>query len=355
MIDLSVPAVSRDPFPFYEVLRTAGPVQWLPRHDAWIVLGYDAVKEAFARPEHFSSAPYREVDAVLLGEDPPRQALVRRLVSRCFTADALARLEATAARTAGALLRSEMDAVGGFSLPVSRAVAAELIGFDRATAEALVEATDVAAAGPEPLAGLVATLAGFAPRAAVYGQFLRDGDGLLGEAEVRSLVGLLWLASTTTTERVIAHGVLRLLHNAEVRAGVASDLGLLSPFIEEVMRLHPPEHLVPRLTTVDTHLAETSIPGGAVVHLCLGAANRDPAYFHDAFALRLDRPFRRHFAFGGGIHHCVGAPLARRVVAAALSALLRRSDQFRPLGSLHDLPWFASMTASSPTRLDILL
>jgi cytochrome P450 len=354
-IDLSDPAVARDPFVFYEALRPAGPVQWLPRNGAWIVLGHGAVKEAFARPEHFSNAPYRDVDPVLLGEDPPRQALIRRLVSRHFTSDAMERLEATGARAAAASLQSEMDAVGGFSLPVSRAVAAELIGFDRATVEELVAATDAAAAGPDPLTGLVSTLHGFAPRAAVFRQLLKDGEGMIGEAEAHRLVALLWLASTTTTERVIARGVLRLVQHPEVREAVAADPALLSIFIEEVMRLHPPEHLVPRLTTRETQLAGVTIPGGAVVHLCLGAANRDPEHYPDAASLRLDRSYRRHFAFGGGIHHCVGAALARRVVAASLSALLRRSAQPRLLGSEGDIAWFASMTALSPFRLDIAL
>jgi cytochrome P450 len=354
-IDLADPAVALDPFPFYEALRPAGPVQWLPRNGAWIVLGHGAVKDAFARPEDFSNAPYQGVDPVLLGEDPPRQALIRRLVSRHFTPEALERLEATAARTAAASIQPEMDAVGGFSLPVSRAVAAELIGFDRATVEELVAATDAAAGGPDPLAGLVSTLHGFAQQAAVYRQLLKDGEGLIGETEAQSLVALLWLASTTTTERVIARGVLRFVQHPDVCEAVAADPALLSPFIEEVMRLHPPEHLVPRLTTRETRLAGTTIPGGALVHLCLGAANRDPELYVDAASLRLDRAYRRHFAFGGGIHHCVGAPLARRVVAVSLAALLRRTARPRLAGAGEDIAWFASMTALSPSRLDIAL
>jgi cytochrome P450 len=305
-IDLGDPAVARDPFPFYEALRPAGPVQWLPRNGAWIVLGHDAVKDAFARPEHLSNAPYRPV-------------------------------------------------VGGFSLPVSRAVAAELIGFDRATLDELLEATGAAASAPDPMGSLIATLHGFAPRAAVYRQLLKDGEGLIGEAEAQSLVGLLWLASTTTTERVIAHSVLRLVQQRELQGALVADTALLPPFIEEVMRLHPPEHLVPRLTAVEMELAGTIIPAGAVVHLCLGAANRDPAHYDDPGTLRLDRAYRRHFGFGGGIHHCVGAPLARRVVAATLTALLRRSSAMRLRGSPDEIPWFASMTALSPSRLDIAL
>jgi cytochrome P450 len=352
-IDLNHPQVARDPFPFYEALRPAGPVQFLPKNGGWIVLSHAAVKDAFARPEHFSNAPYQPVDPVLLGEDPPRQALVRRVVSRHFTPEALTRLEATAARTARGLLQPEMDAVSGFSQPVSRAVAAELIGFDRATVEEVVAAADAAASGPDPLAGLVGALHGFAPRAAVYRQLLRDGEGLIGEEEARSLVGLLWLASFTTTERVIAWGVLRFLQHPDVRASVRADPQLFGAFIEEVMRLHPPEHLVPRLVTTKTELAGTVLPARALVYLSVAAANRDPELYDSADMLRLDRPHRRHFAFGGGIHHCVGAPLARRVVAAALAALLDGAPALRPVRPLAETPWFATMTALSPTRLEI--
>jgi cytochrome P450 len=354
-IDLVDPFVARNPFPFYEALRPAGPVQWLPRHCAWIVLSHDAVKEAFARPEHFSNAPYKEVDPVLLGEDPPRQPLVRRLVSRHFTPAALQRLEATAARTAKALLQPQMDAVGGFSQPVSRAVGAELIGFDAETVEEVSAAADAAAALPEPMPALVGALHGFAPRAAIYRTLLRDGEGLIGEDEARSLVALLWLASFTTTERVIARCVIRLLEHPHVHRTIAADATLIGPFIEEVMRLHPPEHLVPRLTTAPARLADTDIPASALVYLSIGAANRDPAQYNDPAGLRLDRAYRRHFAFGGGIHHCVGAPLARRVAGAALGVLLPRSGELRPLGPIDANPWFAALNASCPLRLNIVL
>src|SRR6185436_20529580 len=65
-IDLAAPATARDPFPHYEALRAGGPVQFLPRHDFWIVLGHNEVGSAFSRPTLFSNRPYAEVDAVLL-------------------------------------------------------------------------------------------------------------------------------------------------------------------------------------------------------------------------------------------------------------------------------------------------
>ncbi len=84
-IDLRAPEIVGDPLPTYETLRREGSVLFLPRHDYWIVLGHEAVRSAFARPEHFSNAPYRDVDAVLLAADPPEQTAMRRTVAKLFS------------------------------------------------------------------------------------------------------------------------------------------------------------------------------------------------------------------------------------------------------------------------------
>jgi cytochrome P450 len=353
--DLSARDVARNPFPHWEALRAGGPVQYLARHDAWIVLGYDAVKAAFAQPQIFSNMPYGQVDAVLLGADPPVHAAMRRLVSRHFTPEALRRLDAAAARIADRLVRPQLDAVGGFAGPLSRGVAAELIGFDEAAVADILAGSEAAGAAADPLAALIAGLDAAAPSARLYPDLLSDGEGLIGDAEARSLVRLLWLAANTTTERVIVHSVLRLVEDPALQERVRGDGRLVAPLVEEVMRLHPPEHLVPRLTLSAVELGGVAIPAGAVVHLAIGAANRDPAHFEAPAELRLDRPSKRHFAFGSGVHHCVGAPLARRVIGTALTTLIGRSTQLRPLQPLDSVPYFATMTALSPERLEIAL
>jgi cytochrome P450 len=109
--------------------------------------------------------------------------------------------------------------------------------------------------------------------------------------------------------------------------------------------------MVPRVTTEAVKIGECDIPPEALVYLCVSAANRDPACFEEPGELRLDRVARRHFAFGGGIHQCVGSSLARRVVAVAIAALLDRTDRFRPLQPLGSIDYFQTMTALSPLRL----
>ena len=350
-LDLASPDVVRDPFPHYEKLRQNGPVQFLDHHGFWIVLGHDEVKSAFEQPQLFSSGPYRDIDAVLLGADPPTHAAVRKLISRLFSAEALNRMIAAAHAKAEELIAPELDVVAQFAAPISRAVAAELIGLDDDDVAEILRALEESMSAAEPLAEFIRRLDGLADRGRLFATLQREAGDLLGEAELRSLIRLLWLAATTTTERVICRGVLRLMQHEDVHRAVQKDRALLAPFIEEVMRLHPPEHLVPRRTIGPVRLGGCDLPAGALVYLCVSAANRDPARYDDPAALQLDRSFRRHFAFGGGIHQCVGAPLTRRIVALAIDALVERG--FRPLQPLDAIDWFQTMTALTPNRLMI--
>jgi cytochrome P450 len=351
-IDLADPRVSADPFPYYERLRGEGPVLFLPRNSAWIILGYEQAKAAFAQPAIFSNAPYSEIDPVLLAADPPAHEPVRRLVARRFTNDLIARLVAFAEAEAARLIAPRVDAVSGYALPLSRRVAAKLIGFDDAALSDILAAIDASMAAPEPVAALVAALDAIAPRASLFPELF--GEGGVSESEARSLIRLLWLAATTTTERVMTRCVLGLVENVPLQEKIAADRALLPAFIEEIMRLHPPELMMPRLTRQEASIGGATIPAGMLVHVCVAAANRDPAAFDDPAALRLDRPARRHFAFGSGIHHCVGAPLARRIVATAIGALLD-AGHLRALEPLDRLTLFTSLTAHAPLKLAIAI
>ncbi|HEV2865230.1 MAG TPA: cytochrome P450 [Allosphingosinicella sp.] len=353
-LHLADPAVARDPFPHYEALRRrGGSVQFLAAHDYWIVLGHEECRAAFDSPRVFSNGPYAPVDAVLLAADPPRHTPVRKLVSRQFSAEALGRLSDSAGELARSLVRPELEVVEEFALAVSRRVTAELIGFEAAASADIVAAYEASLTAEDPLAAFIVEIDRLAERARLFHAWRHAGAHDLEEAELRSLIRLLWLAGTTTTERVITRAVLRLLQHPDLRAAVTADRALLVPFLEEVMRLHPPEHMVPRLTLEPVRLGGVDLPQGAEVRLCVSAANRDPAAWEAPAAIRFDRRGRRHFAFGGGIHQCLGAPLARRVAAAALGALLDGAPQLRALEPLEHIPYFATETALAPLRLRV--
>lgn len=344
-IDLAAPAVARNPFPHYEELRRDGPVQYLARHDAWILLGHDEVAAAFAQPLTFSNRAYAEVDPVLLAADPPEHTHVRRIVSRHMSPDVVAHLIAFAEEHAPALLRPRMDAVADYAMPLSAAVAAQLLGFD-ADEVGRIRAARSSIGGVPNLAELLRVVDLVSDRARLYRRLTAE-DGL-GEAESRSVVRLLWLAATMTTERAIAHSVLRLLEKDQ-----QLDPALVPLFVEEVLRLHPPELLVPRATAQAVELGGRRIPAGAAVLLCVAAANRDPARFERPAELRLDRPPARTFTFGSGVHHCLGSVLGRRVVHAAVRALLRRGVRGPQPMNVHDVVGWCSMTASPVAKLMI--
>ena len=355
-IDLDDPQVSQDPFPWYEMLRAEGAVVHLTRHDFWLVLGYEEARQVFAQPEFFSSSPYTYVDTAMLSVDPPLHGPVRRIVGRAFSGATLRGLEQQAAQLADALISKELEIVRDFARPISRQVAASLIGFDEAALDALVRAEEETATASENAFQLLCTaIDSIAPRAALRKKLLRDGDGLISEDDAGSLVRLLWLASTATTERTISQCVLRLVEDPSLADRLRREPDLISAFVEEVLRLAPPENLIQRRSVGHATIGRTAIPPGAAVQICLPAVNRDPGRYDAAGALRLDRSSAGNLSFGSGIHQCVGGPMTRRVVNAAMAAFIRRSSGLRALTPLEEVKWVHAMMVRAPQELRVAL
>lgn len=344
-LDLSDASVAADPFPRYEELRRGGSVHFLPRQGFWLVLGYEEVHRALTQPQLFSNrAPeWKAVDSVLLGADPPEHTAARRAVVHLFSAEVLEALAGFAERTAEELLRPlaagrSLEVLREFASPLSEEVSARLIGFDEATLAALRATQGAAKDQGGWLAALDSVIAENAGLIPFYGRLQRDGELGLSAAQTRSLIRFLWIAGITTTRRAISSAVLSMLRHPAERGRVGSDPRLLPAFVEESLRLHPPEHTVSRVTAVEVELSGVRIPAGAPVRLCIGAANRDPAQFADPASFLLPRTPNRHLSFGAGVHRCVGAALARTEVAAALRVLLRVAPHFRPVEPLASLP-----------------
>lgn len=345
-LDLYSPEYARDPFPFYEALRPAGSVHFLPRNGCWLVTGYEDVQWALARPRVFSNAvaDWRAFDALMLGADPPGHTAARRVSNPHFPHQHSAELAAFAEGEAERLLRplaagAPCDVLIDFAAPLAEAAAARLVGFDE-EALAAVRAAEGAARDIEGrLSALDAVIEGAAGRTTLYGELMRSGDWEHEPADVRSLVRLFWLAGTATTRRAIAASALMLLRHTSLRPRVASDPDALAAFLEETLRLLPPEHLLPRRAVTEVELSGVKIPEGALVRLCVAAANRDPAKFKDPETFLPGRTFNRHLSFGGGIHRCIGAGLARTVTAGAARTLLRLAPEFRAAVPLDALPF----------------
>lgn len=336
-IDFDAPSIALDPFPAYDLLRASAPVHFLPRHDAWMVLGHDELRAAFAMPQLLSNRPYENVDAVLLAVDPPAHAAMRRIASRYFGREVIESIgQATADAAPRLLAKRRIDAVREYGEPLSELAAARLIGLD----EDALSAVRGAGGHFTDFARSMRDLNALAHRAAIYGGLRADG---LDETQARSLVALFWVASTKTTERAIAASAFRLVTHDDVRRALQRDPSATSRFLDEVLRLHQPEPMLRRLATAPVQLGGVAIPAGALVHLSLAAANRDPARYERPHEFRLDRGGSGHLSFGHGVHYCIGAAVARTVVDAAVRALIADGREPRLAQPAESIRWQASM------------
>jgi cytochrome P450 len=353
VVSFDDPRVSSDPFTWYERLRAEGGILFLPRHESWIVLNYQTARAILADPEHFSSAPFAFIDPVMLGADPPEHGVVRRIVSRRFNGEMLRSLEAGARERAAMLLAPEMDIVGDFARPISRRTAAALIGFDDdALLAAELAEDEVAEQRPDAFNRLLATLDGLAPRSAAYGDFTGEGQDSLSDSQARSVVRLLWVASTATTERTITQAVLRLLETPALQEQLRKNPGEIPAFVDEVIRLAPPELFLRRVVRKDAILEGVTLRADAQILISLGAANRDASVYPEParFAPGRSPP---SLGFGAGIHACVGGPLSRRIVAAAIGILLGRTSNVKPAEPLSSIPMLHAMVVFTPMRLKV--
>jgi cytochrome P450 len=250
---------------------------------------------------------------------------------------------------------TRVDIVDDFAYPFPVTVICRLLGVPRedeprfqAMADALIKAVDPTTGGiaerQHRRAEAVADLGRY------FAQLLdarrgHPGDDLLSglvggdgpetpmsREEVLSNAALLLVAGHETTVNLITNGMLTLLRHPEVldrlRRGDEPDLAVR--VVEELLRFEPPVHFLPnRYTLDDIEVAGTTIPGGSPVTLVLAAGSRDPADVPDPDRFDPDREHNEHLGFGGGVHYCFGAPLARPEARIALTELARRLENPR--------------------------
>ncbi|MEM7140673.1 MAG: cytochrome P450 [Actinomycetota bacterium] len=161
---------------------------------------------------------------------------------------------------------------------------------------------------------------------------LTEEDGsvhTLSDAEIYSFAILLLGAGSGTTWKQMGITLAALLREPELLERVRVDRSLLKPAIEESLRWEPTDPMFSRWVAEDTSLAGVEIPKGSVVHMCLGAANRDPERWDDPDVFDIDRPMRPSQGFGSGPHVCLGMHVARAEMHTGISALLDRLPNLR--------------------------
>ncbi|MFE7571577.1 cytochrome P450 [Streptomyces sp. NPDC057539] len=362
----AAPDFFADPYPAYQALRAEGPVRRVRMpggEGVWLVLGYDAVRAGLGdsrlcndirHSAEFDSDGGYAIGRNMLQVDPPDHTRLRALVSRQFTARRIAELGPRVQRVAADLLDAMAPAGGGdlveaYAFPLPITVICELLGVPAADREAfhrwssvIVAVTDAeaamagAAAMTEYLGGLIEEKRRLAPgedtdllHALVRAHDSDDAEGdRLAPDELLGMAFLLLVAGHETTVNLISSAVHLLLRHPDQLAALRADPGLMDGAIEETLRYEPPAQIAAyRYTAEPVTLAGTPIPRGERVVLSLAAANRDPARFADPerFDIRRDPAANRaQLAFSHGIHHCLGAPLARLEASVALPALLER-------------------------------
>ncbi|RBQ18767.1 cytochrome P450 [Spongiactinospora rosea] len=325
---------------------------------AYVICRHEDVRQVLADPARFSSAltPIPGSERMnaeeaatmragqLIGFDPPEHTRLRRMLTPEFTVRRMRTLEPRITEIVHAALDDleragkPADLVEHFALPVPSLVICELLGVphaDRAefqdrSARLLDTSLPIdqrVAAQREDrayMAGLVAR-AQADPGEDMLGMLVREHGHDLGTDELVGIAGLLLLAGHETTSNMLGLGTLALLRHPDQLALIRKDPALAEPAVEELLRWLSIVHaLPPRTTTADVEVAGHVIPAGSLVICSFPAANRDPAFIDDPATLDITRGAAGHVAFGHGVHHCLGAPLARMEMRIAFPELLRR-------------------------------
>jgi hypothetical protein len=176
-----------------------------------------------------------------------------------------------------------------------------------------------------------------------------DESGAMDDEELLGFVRLLLVAGNETTINLIGNAFLDLAHHPDQRAIVAADPARTGTAVEEVLRYDSPVPQLCRTVTRDVQRHGVDIPAGSSVVMVFGAANRDEREFADPDRFDVTRRIDRHLALGHGIHHCLGAALARVQARAAIDAVLERFPEY--VLTTDAVDWLPSGHARGPVSL----
>jgi cytochrome P450 len=367
-------AAVADPYPLFARLRAATPAFHAPEIDHWVVTRHVDVKRVLLDPETFSAANtiapihplgpeaqriLREggwrLTPALGNNDPPDHARFRRHVHRAFTPRRVAALEPFVRATVAAGLdrlapAGRAELMGELLTDLPATVILRLVGAPEGLMEAIEEGSRNrilfvwGRPTPEEQARLAAGMVRFwhELRALVDQRLARPGDDLtsallavrdgddrvLSLDEVASVLFAFFTAGHETTSSLLGNGVNQLLRHRASWEALVAEPARIPHAVEEVLRCDTSVISWRRRARRATEIGGVAIPAGAQLLLLLGSANHDEAVFDDPERFDIARENAgQHLAFGHGIHHCLGAALARleaRVVLEELTARLPR-------------------------------
>jgi cytochrome P450 len=392
------PGFFDSPYEQYARLRADDPVR--PALDGgWMLFAYDDVMRLLRDPTLSvedrnvpGPSARNEMVAALMGDreprgrrailnlDPPDHDRIRHLVSYAFTPKRVQAMRTRVDELVADALdtvagRGEMDVISDLAFPLPFQVISEMLGMpggadrDRLrewsgalvrTLEPIITVDDVSAAveasdAMNEYVQDVLTWKRRDPRDDLLTAMLaaEEGSDRLSDEELRDQIVLLYVAGHETTVNLIGNGTLALLRNPDERIRLREDPTLDQGAIEELLRFDSPVQFSRRITMAPIEIGGHDIAAGCFVLTCLGAANHDPAQWGPrADQLDVGRDGAAlHVSFGSGIHHCLGAALARVEARGAIPALVRR---FPDLELATDAPeWNGRLVLRGLARLPV--
>jgi cytochrome P450 len=364
------PGFTDDPYPHYEQLRTQRPVEhnllgfwalWRHHDVAEVLRARMSVEDGKVSQKGPMGGVYEQVYAEngltgegrsMLDRDPPDHTRLRKLVSQAFTPRTVEQLTPVVQSLVDDTLdriddEGSVDLLDALAFPLPFTVISLMLGMPETDSLRLRELSHLVVKSLEPVPDeqtvrqivaadielvKLATDAIAWKRANPADDLLtalinaEDAGDMLSDEELVAQVILLYVAGHETTVNLIGNGTLALLRHREQLDLWRSRPDLDDNAVEELLRYDSPVQMSRRVTLEDYAVDGQVIPAGSFVIACLASANRDEEQFGpDAANLRLDRDnARSHVSFGAGVHHCLGAALARLEGRLAVASLIRR-------------------------------
>ena len=353
-----------NPYPTYRQLQTEDPVH-LSAIGAWIITSYTDVAKALrdprlsSKPSEISSYSQRQQGSSLVGSfisdilffrDPPDHTRLRRLIGKVFNTRVVEEMRPRIQEIVNELIKQieekgDLDIIADFAKPLPVTVISQILGipvedryqlkqwsywlgyiFDPMKAsDVSQQLTQSIVEFREYLTGLIAKRRQKPENDLITALIqARDEQDKLSEEELLVTCMLLFASGEETTVNLIGNGVLSLLRHPDQLEKLRQNPSLIQSAVEELLRYESPLQISGRTAIENIEIGGKLIKKGPPVFLILGAANRDPAQYHSPDQLDITRTNNNHFAFGDGIHYCMGAALARTQGQIAINTLVQK-------------------------------
>lgn len=383
--------VKQCPYPSYDRWRSESPVLWSEEIEAWLITGHEQAHHVLMTHADFSSMnsvfggatiEHPEFPSIINVDEPLHRKL-RGLVAKAFTPRTIDEVwEPMISRRVDEMLdavcaQDEFEVVADLSYPLPVKMIADIIGVDSDDFEYFKQRSNATVGNlgrlPYPQVGAEhehrherrdedTEPLGRYFLAQIEDRRLRPRDDLitrlveaevdgeqLTEVEVIAFLTLLLIAGNETTTNLITHAVRGLVEHPDLIERVRGDPELMEKLIEEALRWEAPIQGFYRRANRDLELGGAAVKRGEALLVLYGAANHDAAKYERPDDFDPQRGSRDHLAFGGGIHVCLGASLARLEARLALDGIVRRFASLEPVeGSEQqwaDTPFFRGLTS----------